>query len=39
MSLSSNLKRGHAHRFYERIGFAQHGISFSILLGTARSAN
>lgn len=32
MMLSSNLKRVDAHRFYERLGFSQHGISFSILL-------
>lgn len=30
MSLSSNLKRVDAHRFYEGLGFRQHGISFSI---------
>lgn len=35
MSLSSNLKRRGAHRFYERLGFAQHGISFEISLGEA----
>lgn len=32
MSLSSNLKRVEAHRMYERLGFRQHGISFSIAL-------
>jgi GNAT superfamily N-acetyltransferase len=32
MTLSSNLKRVDAHRFYEDIGFRQHGISFSIPL-------
>jgi GNAT superfamily N-acetyltransferase len=32
MMLSSNLKRADAHRFYERIGFSQHGISFGITL-------
>jgi GNAT superfamily N-acetyltransferase len=32
MMLSSNLKRVAAHRFYENIGFAQHGISFAIPL-------
>ncbi|MES2536445.1 MAG: GNAT family N-acetyltransferase [Pseudomonadota bacterium] len=32
MMLSSNLKRMDAHRFYERIGFTQHGISFAIAL-------
>ena len=30
--LSSNIKRKNAHRFYESLGFAQHGISFSINL-------
>lgn len=30
--LSSNLKRMDAHRFYESIGFTQHGVGFSILL-------
>lgn len=30
LALSSNLRREDAHRFYERIGFRQHGISFSI---------
>lgn len=29
MTLSSNLKRADAHRFYEQLGFSQHGISFS----------
>ncbi|MFZ6773738.1 GNAT family N-acetyltransferase [Undibacterium sp. SXout7W] len=32
MMLSSNLKRVAAHRFYERLGFVQHGLSFSIEL-------
>lgn len=32
LSLSSNLKRMDAHRFYERLGFTRHGISFSIPL-------
>jgi GNAT superfamily N-acetyltransferase len=32
MSLSSNLKRADAHRFYERLGFSQHGISFNLSL-------
>jgi GNAT superfamily N-acetyltransferase len=32
MTLSSNLKRVDAHRFYEDLGFRQHGISFSIPL-------
>jgi GNAT superfamily N-acetyltransferase len=35
MMLSSNLKRIDAHRFYERIGFSQHGISFGIDLPLA----
>jgi len=29
MMLSSNLKRMDAHRFYERMGFSQHGISLA----------
>lgn len=32
MSLSSNLKRTDAHRFYESLGFTQHGFSFSLPL-------
>jgi GNAT superfamily N-acetyltransferase len=32
MALSSNLKRADAHRFYETIGFRQHGISFCMPL-------
>jgi GNAT superfamily N-acetyltransferase len=28
MSLSSNLRREHAHRFYESLGFKKHGFSF-----------
>ena|SRR6478672_369169 len=32
LSLSSNIKREAAHRFYERLGFAQHGVSFSVYL-------
>jgi GNAT superfamily N-acetyltransferase len=28
--LSSNLKREPAHRLYEKLGFEQHGLSFSI---------
>lgn len=28
--LSSNLKRQDAHRFYEKLGFVQHGLSFRI---------
>lgn len=30
LMLSSNLKRIDAHRFYERAGFTQHGISLAI---------
>ncbi|WP_334189381.1 GNAT family N-acetyltransferase [Noviherbaspirillum sp.] len=32
LSLSSNIKRKDAHRFYERLGFSQHGVSLSIEL-------
>ena len=28
--LSSNLKRERAHRFYEKLGFTQHGVSFEV---------
>jgi GNAT superfamily N-acetyltransferase len=30
LMLSSNLKRGSAHRFYESLGFERHGYSFAI---------
>lgn len=30
LMLSSNIKRVAAHRFYEHLGFTQHGLSFSI---------
>lgn len=30
ITLSSNLKRDRAHRFYENLGFQQHGWSFSL---------
>ncbi len=30
MVLSSNQRRAEAHAFYERLGFARHGISFAI---------
>ena len=30
MALSSNQRRLDAHRFYRRLGFEQHGLSFSI---------
>jgi GNAT superfamily N-acetyltransferase len=32
VSLSSNLKRQHAHAFYESLGFERHGYSFCINL-------
>lgn len=32
LMLSSNLKRVAAHRFYENLGFVQHGLSFSMQL-------
>jgi GNAT superfamily N-acetyltransferase len=28
MTLSSNLKRERAHKFYESLGFKKHGFSF-----------
>ena len=28
--LSSNVRREDAHRFYEGLGFAQHGLSFRV---------
>lgn len=33
ITLSSNLKRDRAHQFYERLGFQQHGWSFSLIMG------
>lgn len=30
LALSSNARRSGAHAFYESLGFAQHGLSFSI---------
>jgi GNAT superfamily N-acetyltransferase len=30
MTLSSNLKRDGAHRFYDALGFERHGYSFLI---------
>jgi GNAT superfamily N-acetyltransferase len=30
VTLSSNLKRDHAHAFYQSFGFKQHGWSFSL---------
>ena len=32
LALSSNVRREDAHRFYERLGFVQHGLSFSVPL-------
>jgi GNAT superfamily N-acetyltransferase len=32
LALSSNLVRADAHRFYERLGFVRHGLSFSVAL-------
>jgi GNAT superfamily N-acetyltransferase len=32
LALSSNVRRVDAHRFYERLGFVQHGLSFSVPL-------
>lgn len=31
--LSSNVRREDAHRFYQDLGFAQHGLSFSVSIG------
>jgi GNAT superfamily N-acetyltransferase len=39
LTLSSNLKRMDAHRFYERLGFSRHGISFSIPLAANAQAD
>ncbi|MCX7709152.1 MAG: GNAT family N-acetyltransferase [Clostridia bacterium] len=33
LMLSSNKKRVRAHKFYEELGFEQHGISFAIEVG------
>ena len=35
MTLSSNLKRDGAHRFYESLGFTRHGYSFQVELPEA----
>ena len=35
MTLSSNLKREGAHRFYDSLGFVRHGYSFQIELPTS----
>jgi GNAT superfamily N-acetyltransferase len=32
LALSSNVKRGAAHRFYESLGFERHGYSFAVFL-------
>jgi GNAT superfamily N-acetyltransferase len=32
LALSSNLKRGDAHRFYESLGFEKHGYSYAVFL-------
>jgi N-acetylglutamate synthase-like GNAT family acetyltransferase len=33
LALSSNRRRLEAHRFYQRLGFAQHGVSLAIING------
>jgi ribosomal protein S18 acetylase RimI-like enzyme len=30
LALSSNVKRGEAHRFYESLGFERHGYSYAV---------
>lgn len=35
LMLSSNLKRENAHKFYQSLGFEQHGWSFKCMLQTA----
>ena len=35
VTLSSNLKREGAHRFYDSLGFARHGYSFQVELPTS----
>jgi GNAT superfamily N-acetyltransferase len=32
LMLSSNLRRDRAHRFYKKLGFVQHGVSFEVAL-------
>lgn len=32
VALSSNVKREHAHAFYDKLGFERHGYSFRVLL-------
>lgn len=34
LMLSSNIRREDAHRFYEKLGFQRHGVSFMIDLGS-----
>lgn len=36
LALSSNKRRLDAHRFYRRLGFADHGISLAVAIGTGR---
>jgi len=36
LALSSNARRKRAHEFYERLGFAQHGLSFVVDPGADR---
>lgn len=38
LALSSNLKRGPAHAFYESLGFVRHGYSFVVELAHAAAA-
>jgi ribosomal protein S18 acetylase RimI-like enzyme len=35
LALSSNSRRGDAHRFYESLGFERHGLSFAVFLDSA----
>lgn len=37
LMLSSNSKRQDAHRFYGRLGFRQHGLSFWVDIASARA--
>jgi GNAT superfamily N-acetyltransferase len=37
LALSSNLRRESAHKFYESLGFEQHGYSFLVNLDEHRS--
>ena len=36
LALSSNKRRLDAHRFYRRLGFADHGISLAVAIGADR---